>query len=554
MSNLNTKPVADRPLAASAGDARSIALEALMQLDRAVAVIGPDAGFLVKNRSFDALFGAEFAGLDLLSLILPQLNAAEPGTTAFTSLYENRPLRLQTFLLSQGLMVTAEDISAQEAERSRAAVEARTDPLTGLGNRLLFQERLTGLLTRADPAAPAALLTIDLDRFKGVNDSLGHPIGDAVLRLVGDRLNSLLIGEDMAARIGGDEFVVLQVGKPQPQASAALAKRIVDLLGRTYLLETHLINVGASVGVAIAPGDGATYPEVVKNADLALYRAKQDGRATFRFFEPAMDEQMQARRSLEVDLRRALALREFALVYQPQLNIVSKRVTGFEALLRWHNPKRGLVSPADFIPLAEEIGVIVQIGEWVVRTACREAAQWALPLTVAVNVSAVQFGSANLVPTVISALAESGLAPGRLELEITESALMSDQTSALAALQRIREIGVRVSMDDFGTGYSSLSSLRSFPFDKIKIDQSFVRGAGSDPSGAAIVGAVASLGRSLGIHTTAEGVETEEQYQRVTADGCTDVQGYLISRPLPPDQIEAFLASARESGGMQNLA
>jgi len=260
-----------------------------------------------------------------------------------------------------------------------------------------------------------------------------------------------------------------------------------------------------------------------------------------------MDEQMQARRGLELDIRSALALGELALVYQPQLNLGSQRITGFEALLRWHNPKRGLVSPADFVPLAEEIGLIVPIGEWVIRTACHEAAGWPQPLGVAVNVSAVQFGSPNLVPTILSALAESGLDPRRLELEITESVLLGHHRSALDVLHKVREMGVRVSMDDFGTGYSSLSYLRSFPFDRIKIDQSFVRSRPDDPSGMAIVRAIAGLGRSLGMTTLAEGVETEEQLARITADGCTEVQGYLIARPLPPERIGEFLQSRMES-------
>jgi EAL domain-containing protein (putative c-di-GMP-specific phosphodiesterase class I) len=258
-----------------------------------------------------------------------------------------------------------------------------------------------------------------------------------------------------------------------------------------------------------------------------------------------MDEQMQARRSLEIDLRRALAMRELKLLYQPQSSLSTKQITGFEALIRWHSPKRGLVSPAEFIPLAEEIGVIVQIGEWVIRTACREAAGWPQPLSVAVNVSAVQFGSPSLVPTILSTLAETGIEPRRLELEITESVLMKDHGTALDMLRTVRAAGVRVSMDDFGTGYSSLSYLRSFPFDKIKIDQSFIRGNPGDPSSVAIVRAIASLGNALGMTTTAEGVETEEQLARVTADGCTDVQGYLISRPLAPELIEEFLESHR---------
>ena len=518
-----------------------MALEALQHLSRAVAVIGNDGVLILRNRRFEDLFGPRIAAGDLLDLVGADLS--EGASSPSVMLLDGRTICIETARLAQGLMVTAEDITTQIAERTLAATEARTDPLTGLGNRLMFRECLAELIPRTDPANPVAVLMLDLDRFKPINDTLGHPVGDGLLRLVADRLRSSLGEHDKAARLGGDEFAIVQIGQHQPQAAAALAERLVDLVGRSYLLDGHIIDIGASVGVALTPDDGQDYDDVVKHADLALYRAKQDGRGTFRFFEPAMNEQMQARRTLETDLRRALALRELSLVYQPQFNLGSKQVTGFEALLRWHNAKRGLVSPAEFIPLAEEIGLIVQIGEWVIRTACREAAGWPTPLNVAVNVSAVQFGSPGLVPTIISALAESGIAPSRLELEITESALLSDQSSALAVLRRVREIGVRVSMDDFGTGYSSLSSLRSFPFDKIKIDQSFVRGLDGDASGAAIVAAVAALGRTLGITTTAEGVETEEQLRRITDHGCTDVQGYFISRPLTPDRIEHFLTS-----------
>jgi diguanylate cyclase (GGDEF)-like protein len=411
----------------------------------------------------------------------------------------------------------------------------------------MFRECLTALLANPDHAASAAaVLIFDLDRFKAINDSLGASVGDALLGVVAERVSSAVGSSDLVTRFGGDEFGIIQMGRPQPESSAALAKRLVDLLSRSYIVEGHLLNVGVSVGIALIPADGRDTDQILKHADLALNQAKQGGQGSFLFFETAMDEQVLAHRSLELDFRRALALRELALVYQPQLNLASKRITGFEALLRWHNPKRGLVSPADFIPLAEKIGLIVPIGEWVIRAACSEAARWPRLLSVAVNVSAVQFGSPNLVSAVRSALAESGLDPRRLELEITESVLLGDHRAALEILLQVRELGVRVSMDDFGTGYSSLSYLRSFPFDKIKIDQSFVRGRSDDRSGMAIVRAIAGLGRSLGMTTLAEGVETEEQLARVEADGCTDVQGYLISRPLPPERIGEFLQSHPE--------
>jgi len=301
------------------------------------------------------------------------------------------------------------------------------------------------------------------------------------------------------------------------------------------------------VGIALVPAGATDCEQLLKNADLALHRAKSDGCGTYRFFEKAMDEKMQYRRNLEIDLRRALALGEFALVYQPQVNLRLNAVTGFEALLRWQSPTRGAVSPLEFIPVAEDTGIITSIGEWVLRTACLEAATWPGARKVSVNVSAVQFKNPNLVTTIMSALGESGLDPRRLELEITESVMLDARGTALAMLQTLREIGVRVALDDFGVGYSSLGYLRSFPFDRIKIDQSFVRGSSNDPVGHAIVRAIASLGQSLGMTTVAEGVETEEQMARITADGCTDVQGYLISRPIPPEQIDSFLSSRNEN-------
>jgi diguanylate cyclase (GGDEF)-like protein len=461
---------------------------------------------------------------------------------------DRRTFTIETKRLPQGLLVTAEDISARLTEQVLSAEHARTDQLTRLGNRLMFSERLKAIAAQFRRETDlAAVLAINLDRFKAVNESLGRQVGDALLGVVAQRLCSALKPGDIAARLGGDGFGIVQTGQPQPQSAAALAKRLVDLLGRSYIIDGHVVSIGASVGVAVTAANAIDEDEVLRNSDLALSQAKQDGRATYRFFAPAMNDLMQERHRLEVDLRRALALREFALVYQPQVNLKSMRVNGFEALLRWHNPARGIVSPADFIPLAEEIRLIVPIGEWVIRTACREAARWPSPFNVAVNVSAVQFGSPTLVSTIVSALAESGLDPRRLEVEITESVLLKEREAALVILRELRAMGVRVAMDDFGTGYSSLSYLHSFPFDKIKIDRSFVRGYPEDPSGAEIVRAIAALGRALGMTTIAEGVETEAQLARVRADGCTDVQGYLISRPLAPELIDEFLRTRTES-------
>jgi diguanylate cyclase (GGDEF)-like protein len=413
----------------------------------------------------------------------------------------------------------------------------------------MFHEQLTERLADPDRAIErSAVLMIDLARFKAINESLGRNIGDGLLVEVADRIKSALGRGDIAARLEGDKFGIIQVDQPQPQSAAALADRLLDLIGRPCLVEGQLIDIAASAGIVPFPAGATDCQLLLRNADLALHRAKSDGHGTYRFFETAMDAKMQSRRNLEIDLRRALALQEFALVYQPQLNLRLNRVTGFETLLRWHSPARGMVSPLEFIPVAEDTGIINSIGEWVLRTACQEAAAWRGAQNLSVNVSAIQFKSPNLVPTILSALRDSGLDPRRLELEITESVMLDAGGPAVAMLRDLREIGVRVALDDFGIGYSSLGYLRSFPFDRIKIDQSFVRGASNDAVGRAVVRAVATLGQSLGMATVAEGVETDEQMARIVSDGCTDVQGYLISRPMPPQQIESFLRSRNESG------
>ena len=538
--------ILDPESAASNGDhSAAIPLSALNNLNRAVAMIGPNNNILYRNDFFSNLFGAGELPAALRECVSSVAQGTGLAASREVSFDGGQTLRIETINLPQGLLIVVEDISARVAEQMLFAEQARTDPLTLLGNRLMFREHLRDLITNFVPAKDvAAVLSLDLDRFKAINDTLGHPVGDSLLRGVAGRLRSVIRRGDIVARLGGDEFGIIQIGQSQPQSAAALAKRLVDVLGRSYLIDGNLLNIGASVGIALIPADGIDDDQILKNADLALYQAKRERRGSWRFFEAAMNDKMQARRSFEIDLRRALAMRELKLVYQPQSNLRTKQIIGFEALIRWHSVKRGLISPGDFIPLAEEIGVIVQIGEWVIRTACREAARWRQPLAISVNVSAVQFGSSSLVPTILSALAESGIDPRRLELEVTESVLMSDKSAALDVLRKVRAVGVRVSMDDFGTGYSSLSYLRSFPFDKIKIDQSFIRGNNSDdPNSAAIVRAIAALGKALGMTTTAEGVETEEQLARVTADGCTEVQGYLISKPLPPESIDGFLQS-----------
>ena len=439
-------------------------------------------------------------------------------------------------LADAGWAVTVSDSSTAVVGRQRA--DGSLDTLTGLPNRAFFAMRLKQAEERLRLTGEGfAVLAIDLDRFKQVNDTLGHPIGDALLCKVAERLQTTLKPGDTLARLGGDEFAVLQSGGPDEAGTTTLARRIVDLVGRAYVVEGHLINVGASVGAARAPTDGAEPDLLLKQADLALYRAKLDGRDTFRFFTPEMMARMEARRLLELDLRKALAMREFELVYQPQLNLGSERLVGCEALIRWHHPTRGTVSPADFVPLAEEIGLIVTIGEWVIRTACLEAVCWPSDLSVAVNLSPAQFKSKKLVDTVASALATSGLAPQRLELEITEGVLLQENEANLATLHALRDLGLRISLDDFGTGYSSLSYLRAFPFDKIKIDRSFVSGKAAEGDSMAIIRAIASLGASFGMTTVAEGVETAEQMRRIREEGCTDVQGYFVSRPISANAI-----------------
>ena len=360
---------------------------------------------------------------------------------------------------------------------------------------------------------------------------------------------------DTVARMGGDEFAILQMAISQPSDATALALRIIDQIGAPYQIDGHQVVIGTSVGIAFGPTDGTSPEELLRNADLALYRAKADGRGTFRFFEHGMDLQMQERRTLEADLRRAVQAGEFELHYQPVVNLESGDVRGFEALMRWRHPDKGMVPPATFIALAEEIGCIIPLGEWAIRQACATAAAWPEPLEVAVNLSPVQFSTPGLVQVVMSALATSGLPARRLELEITESTLLQNSESTLATLFNLRALGVRIAMDDFGTGYSSLSYLQSFPFDKIKIDRSFIRDVADGVGSLNIVRAVAAMAKGLGMTTTAEGVETQEQLDAVRSEGCTEMQGFLFGRPLPADEIEAlYLAPRRIAGGSSSQA
>jgi predicted signal transduction protein with EAL and GGDEF domain len=362
---------------------------------------------------------------------------------------------------------------------------------------------------------------------------------------VADRLRKCVGETDAVARMGGDEFAILQSAPGQPVEATELATRIVEALGAPFIVEEHQIVVGASLGIALSPGDGAEPEQLLKNADIALHRAKSEGRGTYRFFEKGMDVRMQARRSMEMDLRKALVNGEFELYYQSIHDLGRNRLCGFEALLRWNHPQRGRVSPAEIIPLAEETGFIVPVGEWVLRQACAEAANWPPHIKIAVNISPKQFKSRNLVQAIVNAVVASGLNPGRLELEITETALLSDSAATLEALRKLQSFGVRIALDDFGTGYSSLSYLRSFPFNKIKIDQSFVKSLSDGTEEAvAIVRAVTQMGLSLGMATTAEGVETARQLDIVRAEGCNEAQGYLFSTPKPAHEIAKMIAAA----------
>ncbi|WP_439815307.1 bifunctional diguanylate cyclase/phosphodiesterase [Zavarzinia sp. CC-PAN008] len=438
-------------------------------------------------------------------------------------------------------VVAIRDLRARRRAEAEIRFLAYHDPLTGLLNRASFNARLDRQFDEADVGRPFAVLALDLDRFKGVNDTLGHPSGDILLQRVADRLRAAVRTGDVVARLGGDEFAILLTTGEQPSAAIALAHRLVEQIALPFQINGQLVNIGTSVGIAIGPADGSDATELLKNADLALYRAKSDGRGAWRFFEPEMDLQMQARRSLELDLHAALARQEFEMHYQPLFDVRQNTIAGFEALVRWRQPERGLVSPADFIPLAEETGLIIPLGEWVLNTACSEATRWPGQMSVAVNLSPAQFQSKRLVDMVEHALRRSGLAPHLLELEITETVLLQDSADTLNTLHRLRALGIRISMDDFGTGYSSLSYLRSFPFDKIKIDRSFINEVESNTECAAIVRAIVGLGHSLGIATTAEGVETAAQMDHMRAEGCDQIQGYLISRPVPAHDLTALL-------------
>ncbi|WP_428374816.1 putative bifunctional diguanylate cyclase/phosphodiesterase [Lichenicoccus sp.] len=559
---------------------------ALANMNQGLCLFGADGSLRVANTRFAEMFGAPVLGRSadevlraagLASLI----DISRDGLleTFSCELEDGRIMAVsQQPIAGGGWVATYEDVSERRAAERRLAHMARHDLLTGLPNRLLFEEHMREALASLAPNDGLAVLCLDLDRFKLVNDTLGHGIGDDLLRLVAARLRGCVREEDLVVRLGGDEFAIIQLSRgqdsrgpallaakipaflapkvmEQPQEVTMLAQRVIERLSAPFEVDQHQIGIGASVGIALSSDpslseDDQRSPQaLLKCADLALYRAKAAGRGNFHFFEPDMDTRMQARRRLEQDLRLAVSAQQFELYYQPLMES-GAGLSGFEALLRWNHPERGLVSPVEFIPLAEEVGLIPVIGRWALQRACADAAAWPATLKVAVNLSPLQFRP-GLAAEVADALAASGLSARRLELEITESLLLQDDAAVLATLHRIRALGVRIAMDDFGTGYSSLGYLRRFPFDKIKIDQSFVRGMIDQADCLAIVRAVIGLGRSLGIAINAEGVETTAQHQALLREGCDELQGFLFSRPRPASEVASMVqqlgpASSRE--------
>ncbi|HEX3936662.1 MAG TPA: EAL domain-containing protein [Xanthobacteraceae bacterium] len=443
------------------------------------------------------------------------------------------------------LINVVQDVTERKSAEQKIAHLAHHDPLTDLPNRTAFNEHMEALLARVKPAGDGfALMCIDLDRFKEVNDVFGHAVGDDLLCAVARRLETACQSA-FVARFGGDEFVVVSADGPQPAAAEALAERVFQALDDEIAIAGNRLRAGMSIGVAVYPADGTELSVLLANADAALYRAKSEARGSIRFFEPDMDKRLRERRALQHDLRAALTKDEFELYYQPQASI-DGHVTGFEALVRWNHPARGMVSPGVFIPLAEENGVIIPLGEWILHEACREAAAWPATLGVAINLSPAQFRHGDLPSLVHSTLLDTGLAANRLEFEITEGVLISDFSRAISILRRLKSLGVRIAMDDFGTGYSSLSYLQAFPFDKIKIDQGFIANLDRNPQSAAIIRAVIGLGHGLNLPIVAEGVETKEQLAFLRREKCNEVQGYLVGRPAPIAQYSRLTGAGGE--------
>ncbi|MGU3361652.1 EAL domain-containing protein [Methylobacterium sp. M6A4_1b] len=473
--------------------------------------------------------------------------SATPGSFTW-DLADGRAIAVKHVPIRGGWQCTHEDITERRQSEARIVRMARHDALTGLPNRAFLREHMADMLTARGPGTRTAVLYLDLDGFKGVNDTLGHPAGDALLCLTAQRLQDGLRASDFVARLGGDEFAIVQSDIGAPADAAELAARLVAALRAPFTVQDQEIVIGTSIGIALVEPSDADSEAVLRRADVALYQAKAAGRGTWRFFQTEMDKDIQRRHHLGAELRRALAGHQFELHYQPLVAARSRTLNGLEALLRWRHPERGLIDPATFIPLAEEMGLIREIGAWVLAQACREAATWPDALKIAVNISSVQFVRGDLFEDVSRALIGSGLMASRLELEVTESVLLRDHAETFRILHRLQALGLQIAMDDFGTGYSSVSYLRRFPFDKLKIDQSFVRTLGQENGSVAIVRALVGLGKACGMGVVAEGVETEEQAAILEAEGCNELQGFLFSRPLPAADLKDILARRAFAG------
>jgi diguanylate cyclase (GGDEF)-like protein len=526
---------------------------ALDNMTQGLCLFDTNNQLVVYNRRFATMFGTPAAGASaktLLSdrglgvLFVPPDSARHDGQEGGThDLEDGRVIQVERQTIEhEGWVATYEDITERRQSQERLSHMARHDALTGLPNRVLFREHMQRVLPRVRRGDSLAVLCLDLDGFKWVNDTLGHPAGDELLRQVARRLRDSARETDLIARLGGDEFAIIQIGAKQPADVEALAERLMAVVRAPFDIQGQRVEIATSVGAVLADPTSSSSDELLRNADIALYRAKAEGRGICRFFEPGMDADLLKRRQLEADLRRAIAEEQFEVFYQPLVEARRQVLVGFEALLRWRHPVRGLVSPADFIPVAEETGLIKAMGDWVLFRACTDAMAWPDHLKIAVNLSPVQFIKGRLAEEVERSLTLSGLAPHRLELEITESVLLQDNEATLGILHRLRDLGVRISMDDFGTGYSSLSYLRRFPFDKIKIDKSFVQNLQQGQGSIEIIRAVVGLGKALGMDVLAEGVETLQQLSILKGEGCDELQGYLFSKPRQVSDVPGIIA------------